>query len=47
VPLTACDILKAIGTKQSLAPLSKVVEEKDFFLTPKAKEAIQAINARP
>jgi predicted Zn finger-like uncharacterized protein len=46
VRTTACDILKVIGTKESLPALQKVIAENDFFLTPKAKETVQVITAR-
>ncbi|MHB1426064.1 MAG: HEAT repeat domain-containing protein [Gemmataceae bacterium] len=46
VRMCACDILKVIGTKQSIAALAKVAAAKDFFVSPKAQEAILAINAR-
>ena len=42
----ACEILLIIGTKKSIPALKKVVAEKDFFLTRKVTEAIQAIEAR-
>jgi predicted Zn finger-like uncharacterized protein len=42
----ACDVLKVIGTKKSLPILEKVAAENDFFLSPKAKEAIKAIEMR-
>ena len=42
----ACEILMAIGTAKSIAPLEKVVAENDFFVTRKANEALQAIRRR-
>jgi HEAT repeat protein len=42
----ACDILKVIGTRQSLPLLEKVAAANDFFVSPAAKEAIRAIQAR-
>jgi predicted Zn finger-like uncharacterized protein len=42
----ACDVLKVVGTKRSLPILQKVAAENDFFLSPKAKEAIKAIELR-
>lgn len=42
----ACDVLQVIGTKKSLPILQKVASENDFFLSPKAKEAIKAIEMR-
>lgn len=46
VRLTACDILKTIGTAKSLPALRRAVAEGDFFLKPKAEETIKAIKAR-
>jgi predicted Zn finger-like uncharacterized protein len=53
VRMTVCDILGAIGTKQSIPPLEKVVEAgKDPFsgqnhlVAKKAEQAIRAIKAR-
>lgn len=43
---TVCDLLKEIGTDESVPALEKVVAEKNAFVSPKAKEAIEAINAR-
>jgi predicted Zn finger-like uncharacterized protein len=42
----ACDVLKVIGTKRSLPILQKIAAENEFFLSPKAKEAIKAIELR-
>lgn len=42
----SCEVLKVIGTKKSLPVLEKVAAENDFFLSPKAKEAIKAIEMR-
>jgi HEAT repeat protein/predicted nucleic acid-binding Zn-ribbon protein len=42
----ACDILKVIGTRQSLPFLAKVAAENNIFSSPAAKEAIRAIQAR-
>jgi predicted Zn finger-like uncharacterized protein len=42
----ACQILKVIGTRQSIPELEKVAAEKDFLLTRAAEEAIRAITAR-
>jgi HEAT repeat protein len=46
VRLAACEVLKVIGTRNSLAALEKVVAENNFFVSPKAKDAIQTITAR-
>ncbi len=46
VRVAACEILRAIGTRKSLPDLEKVVAEKDVFVSPKAKQAIQSITAR-
>jgi hypothetical protein len=46
VRLAACEVLKVVGTRQSLPALEKVAAEKDFFLKPKAEEAIKTIKAR-
>jgi predicted Zn finger-like uncharacterized protein len=43
---SACEVLRAIGTKESLPALQVVVDEKNFFISPKAEEAIRAIKAR-
>jgi hypothetical protein len=53
VRITVCEILGAIGTKQSIAPLEKVIAAgKDisdgiaFIVAHRAKEALKAIKAR-
>lgn len=46
VRMTACDILKAIGTAKSLPPLQGLIAEGDFILKHKAEEATKAIKAR-
>lgn len=46
VCMAACDILKTIGTKKSLPALQQVIAGGNFLRSVKAKEAIQAINAR-
>jgi HEAT repeat protein len=44
----ACDLLKDIGTKDSLAELEKLAQDKkDRALASRANEAIKAIRARP
>ena len=42
----ACEVLQEIGTRASIPALEKAVASNDFFVSPKAKEAIQAIQAR-
>jgi len=46
VRMAACEVLQAVGTRDSIPALEKVIEENNFFVTPKAREAIQAIKRR-
>lgn len=41
-----CEVLKEIGTKESLPALEKMATEKDLFVSQPAKDAIQAIQKR-
>lgn len=44
--MAVCDVLKVIGTKRSLPILEQAAAENDIFVSPKAKEAIKAIEMR-
>ena len=42
----ACEVLKTIGTPQSLPRLEAIVAAEDFFVKRHAEDAIRAIRAR-
>ncbi len=46
VSTTVCEILGAVGTKQSIPPLEKVAAAGDHMVVDSAKKALQSIKAR-
>jgi HEAT repeat protein len=46
VRIAVCEILKAIGTQESVPALEQIIRSKDRFLSRPAAEALKAIKSR-